>query len=478
MYRFEGIKVAPNTIKKVLVEEEVYETPKAPPKRKSPPQPRRFERANPMQLWQSDITSYVLRRTGQRVYLVVFKDDHSRYIVSWALALKQTGKFVMECFLDGTQKFGKPEETLTDQGRQYFSWRGKSEFQKLLENEGVKHVVSRSHHPQTLGKCERLWKTIGIEFWNRARPQELGEARERLAHFINHYNHFRPHQGIGGVTPADRFFGVEKDVRELIEKNLTKNELLLSIDQRPRKPFFFVGQVGEKKITIHGEGGKLSVNTPDGETARINYEDFGNGNTKPVEITEKKTETICKKKRGRKKKGSFKLPPRPAIPVRGLWESATEEQQKVAHLQAITIMEYWMGQSTKIEAAKKLEVPPLRIWQLSQLAISGMCAGLLKQPKRKDMTNKEDDPKYLKKKIAELEEVIGIQEKLIMVLREMPGCKQVTYKEELRKEQEQKKKKAKKTKKKSKKKTGVKRGRRPKEKIRQEVPDKSGETTS
>ena len=277
MYRFEGVKVAPNTIKKVLKEEDMFNPPLEPAKKKSPPLPRRFERANPMQLWQSDITSYVLKRTGQRVYLVVFKDDHSRYIVSWSLAMKQTGQFVMECFMNGIQKFGKPEETLTDQGRQYFSWRGKSEFQKLLEKEGIRHVVSRSHHPQTLGKCERLWKTVGVEFWDRAKPQDLDEARERLALFINHYNHFRPHQGIGGSTPADRFFGVDSDVREAIEKNLSGNELRLSIDQMPRKPFYFVGQVGEKRVTIHGEKGKLQVNTPDGQTERIDYEDFGSG---------------------------------------------------------------------------------------------------------------------------------------------------------------------------------------------------------
>jgi len=279
LYRFEGVKVSPNSIKKVLVEEEIYEPPKAPPKKKSPPLPRRFERANPMQLWQSDITSFVLKRSGQRVYLVVFKDDHSRYIVSWALALKQTGAFVMECFLDGVQGFGKPQEVLTDQGRQYFSWRGQSEFQKLLTNEGVRHVVSRSHHPQTLGKCERFWKTVGIEFWNRAKPLDLKEARDRFAHYVNHYNHFRPHQGIGGVTPADRFFGVENQVREAIENNLTSNELRLSIDQMPRKPFYFVGQVGEKRVAIHGEKGKLKVNMPDGETTEIDYENFGNGYT-------------------------------------------------------------------------------------------------------------------------------------------------------------------------------------------------------
>ena len=279
LYRFEGVNVSPNTIKKVLKEESLYEPPQAPPPRKSPPQPRRFERANPMQMWQSDITSYVLKRTGKRVYLVVFKDDHSRYIVAWSLAMKQTGRFVMECYLDGAQKFGKPQEVLTDQGRQYFSWRGKSEFQKMLEDEGVRHVVSRSHHPQTLGKCERFWKTVGIEFWNRAKPEDLQEAKERFAHFVNHYNHFRPHQGLNGMTPADRFFAVESDVKRMIEENLTKNELRLSIDQRPRRPFYFVGQIGEKRVAIHGEKGNLKINTPDGAVERMNYEDFGNGYT-------------------------------------------------------------------------------------------------------------------------------------------------------------------------------------------------------
>jgi transposase InsO family protein/transposase-like protein len=179
--RFEGISIAPNTIKKVLVENDLYVAPEVPPKKDVKQHITRFERATPMQLWQSDITSFVLKRTGQRVYLVVFKDDHSRYVVSWSLALQQTGNFVIECLLDGVQKYGLPQEVLTDQGRQYFSWRGKSEFQKVLAREGIEHVVARSHHPQTLGKCERLWKTIGIEFWERAKPQNLDEVRGTIS---------------------------------------------------------------------------------------------------------------------------------------------------------------------------------------------------------------------------------------------------------------------------------------------------------
>lgn len=273
--RFQGIKVSPNTIKKVLNENDEYIPKSSERKRKSPAQIRRFERANPMQLWQSDITSFVLGRSGQRVYLVVFMDDNSRYIVSWALSVKQTGQFVIDTLYDGFQKFGKPEEVLTDQGRQYFSWRGKSEFQKLLHKECIHHVVARSHHPQTVGKCERFWKTVGKEFWDRANPRDLDEARERFTHFVNHYNHFRPHQGLDGMIPADRFFKLEDEVRYQIESTLVDNELRLAINQAPRKPVFIVGQIGEQKISMHGEEGKLVVNSPCGLKQMLNYDELG-----------------------------------------------------------------------------------------------------------------------------------------------------------------------------------------------------------
>ncbi|MBL4862451.1 MAG: DDE-type integrase/transposase/recombinase [Crocinitomicaceae bacterium] len=296
LFRFEGIKVATNTIKKVLKEAEVYEPKKEVKRRHSPPVIRRFERAKPMQMWQTDITSYVLPRSKQRVYLVVFLDDNSRYIISWSLALKQTGAYVMECLMAGIDKFGKPEEILSDQGRQYFSWRGKSEFQKLLHQEGIQHVVSRSHHPQTLGKCERFWKTVGLEFWDRVGPQDLEEARARFSHFVNHYNHFRPHQGIEGMVPADRFFELSDEIRESIEKTFSQNELRVALDKSPRKPFFFVGQIGDKKISMHGERGEVVIQTPEGEYERINYDEFGKRDDRRKSLDRKEDKEENKKK--------------------------------------------------------------------------------------------------------------------------------------------------------------------------------------
>jgi len=226
-------------------------------------------------MWQSDITSYVMRRQGRRVYLTVFLDDHSRFIVAWALATHQRTPLVTEPLLEGIARFGKPKEVLTDQGRQYYAWRGKSGFQKLLAREGIQHVVSRAHHPQTLGKCERLWKTVAVEFWDRVGPEDLDDARRRFTHWVAHYNHFRPHQGIDGLVPADRFFGAEDVLRAALERELEGNELRVALGEAPRRPVYLVGQIGDERIALHGERGRLLIDTPNGGQRELALNDLG-----------------------------------------------------------------------------------------------------------------------------------------------------------------------------------------------------------
>jgi len=275
LFRFRGVKVSEGSIDKALKVADIAPPPPVKKKRKRRKKVRRFERSKPGSLWQSDITSYVLTRHGARAYLTVFLDDFSRYVVSFALALHQKQDLVMEALLSGLDRFGKPEEILTDQGRQYYSWRGKSFFQKYIEKQGIRHVVARSHHPQTVGKCERLWKTVQEEYWSRAQPQGIVEAREGLWHFFAHYNHTRPHQGIGGMVPADRFFGAESEVRKALEEQHEENELRLALGDKPRRGVYLVGQIGGQAVSMHGERGRLVIQGPDGEEKRIDTKELG-----------------------------------------------------------------------------------------------------------------------------------------------------------------------------------------------------------
>jgi transposase InsO family protein len=272
--RFHGRRVSTGSVRKILRSEGLHALP-SKPRRKKRALVRRFERSKPGELWQTDITSFVLTRSSVRVYLVVFLDDFSRYVVAWQLATHQKSQLVCEALMEGIERFGKPEEVLSDQGRQYFAWRGKSDFQRLLVREGIRHVVARTHHPETLGKCERLWETVGTELWERAQPQELAEARERLGHYFAHYNHFRPHQGIGGLVPADRFFGAEDALRRSLEARMERDELGAALERTPRKGVYVFGQVGDQQLSLHGERGRIVLVTSEGIRKELALEDLG-----------------------------------------------------------------------------------------------------------------------------------------------------------------------------------------------------------
>jgi hypothetical protein len=76
-------------------------------------------------------------------------------------------------------------------------------------------------------------------------------------------------------VPADRFFGVESAVRAAIESRLAQNELLMALEQSPRKPVYLVGQIDGQPVSLHGERGRLVITTPQGGRQEVGMEDMG-----------------------------------------------------------------------------------------------------------------------------------------------------------------------------------------------------------
>ena len=48
----------------------------------------------------------------------------------------------------------------------------------------------------------------------------------------------------------------------------------------------------------------------------------------------------------------------------------------------VLMLEHWLGRMTRKDLGTKLNLPPLRVWQMSQQALAGMVVGLMAQPKR------------------------------------------------------------------------------------------------
>jgi hypothetical protein len=138
--------------------------------------------------------------------------------------------------------------------------------------------------------------------------------------------------------------------------------------------------------------------------------------------------TAPQRPRRMRKKTCFKKTPRGPWPIRALWEGATKTDQERAHIRCVAILEYWLGKASKSEIAQRLELPPLRIWQLSQQALSGMLAALVHQPRWREAKGVMQsrpaptrDLQTLRKRIEEQKRQIATQDKIIELLRQFPG---------------------------------------------------------
>ena len=266
------LRASPETVRRRLQEAFLIN----PTRKKSihnPSRPRFFERATPNQMWQSDI--FTFRLGGRYAYLIGFMDDYSRYGVGLELCRSQTAEQVLEVYRRAVGEYGVPKEMLTDRGRQYTNWRGTTKFERELGKERVKHIKSQAHHPMTLGKIERFWKTIFEEYLSRAQFGSFEEARERIRKWVQYYNHKRPHQGIGGLCPADRYFEIQGELRKTIEQGVEDNVLEMALRGKPREPFYMVGRMEGQSVVLRAEKGRLRLLVDDekgGEVQERVYE--------------------------------------------------------------------------------------------------------------------------------------------------------------------------------------------------------------
>jgi transposase InsO family protein len=255
LVRGPALPASPAAVAKVLHEAgyQLEETPTRP----HPDKPRQFERATPNQLWQTDLFTFILKRQNRRVYLVAFMDDHSRFVAGYGLYASQSSALVLEVVRAAIGAYGPPQEILTDNGSQYVTWRGKSAFTRELEKRGIRQIVASPHRPQTLGKIERFWGTLWRECIEAAVFLDMEDARRRIGHFIDYYNFQRPHQGIEGLVPADRFFGAAPDVLQTLRQRVAANALELARNGVPKAPFYVTGRIGDRAFSVHAEGERM-----------------------------------------------------------------------------------------------------------------------------------------------------------------------------------------------------------------------------
>ncbi len=184
------------------------------------PKPIRYERLNPGDLVHVDVKKLGRipdggghrtkgRQAGRKnrsgagyCFLHSAIDDNSRLVYSEILGDER--KETASAFWRRARRYYREQgitvrRVMTDNGSCYRS---------LLFNAAlgvrVKHKFTKPYRPQTNGKIERFHRTLAAE-WAYAEHYDSDAARAATYQdWIHHYNHHRPHTGIGGLTPSRR----------------------------------------------------------------------------------------------------------------------------------------------------------------------------------------------------------------------------------------------------------------------------------
>jgi transposase InsO family protein len=167
---------------------------------------RRFAAELPNELWQADLTHWMLAG-GREVEILDVIDDHSRLLVASTARWVFKAADVVADLHAGMARHGRPERLLTDNGAVftgYYRGRGWVALERECVALGIALTHSTPYHPQTCGKVERFHQTLKKWLARQPAARTLAGLQAQLDTFRDYYNHSRPHRGIGRRTPAGR----------------------------------------------------------------------------------------------------------------------------------------------------------------------------------------------------------------------------------------------------------------------------------
>jgi transposase InsO family protein len=168
----------------------------------------RFEHEQPNALWQIDFKGD-FGMAAARCYPLTLLDDHSRF----NLALKACPSVGMDSvqphLVQAFTRYGLPVRINADNGAPWGAPRqpghGLSELGVWLIRLGIRISHSAPYHPQTNGKIERFHRSLKTELLAGRSFSDLNQAQAAFESWRSVYNHERPHDALGLLTPAKRY---------------------------------------------------------------------------------------------------------------------------------------------------------------------------------------------------------------------------------------------------------------------------------
>jgi putative transposase len=196
---------APSTVGDLFTRHGLTE-PRARRRRHDHPGASTLKADAPNAVWSADFKGQFPTRDGQLCYPLTVTDNFSRYLLGChgLPSVKQEGVFpaITRLF----QEYGLPQAIRTDNGNPFASSAlcGLSRLNVWWLKLGIQHQRIAPGCPQQNGRHERMHRTLKKE---TARPPQTDHSSQqaRFDAWREEFNHERPHEAIGMVTPASLY---------------------------------------------------------------------------------------------------------------------------------------------------------------------------------------------------------------------------------------------------------------------------------
>lgn len=170
---------------------------------------RRYEKSRPGELVHIDLKYLPALRNARHDFEFAAVDDFTREAVV-RIQTDQTSAAAADFLEHVVRTLPYPvEAVLTDNAfaftmRHALHCERQTRFQQVCHALDIRHYLVRPYTPQSNGKVERFFRTVDNECLD-VQPLFTFAARNRAVDsFVWYYNHERPHQSLGGMTPVAR----------------------------------------------------------------------------------------------------------------------------------------------------------------------------------------------------------------------------------------------------------------------------------
>jgi transposase InsO family protein len=159
------------------------------------------------EVWSVDFKGWWNARDGSRSEPLTVRDGFSRFVLCAKLLEKLGLEAVRTEFERLFRRYGIPSALQCDNGQPFISIQSRGGLTRLSAwwvELGIRVIRSRPGCPQDNGAHERMHRDIAADVQAFPNASRIADQRA-LDRWKQEFNHVRPHEALGGKTPAELY---------------------------------------------------------------------------------------------------------------------------------------------------------------------------------------------------------------------------------------------------------------------------------